>query len=1398
MSANPIEERKDTQGINKEEAFQILKENCKNFLKMSQEEKSEGVKINYLLGLIKLSDNLKIDSDTYINTVFDEILFKDLNILKNRNILSNFISSLESKNKPELFEKKFFELLNKFGSDYNTNSIYFHQYLIDISLYYIFNTSVKNKEKTNYIHMIIENDIKPFETQLLKNIINKNKKIIDENQNKVEMVKCLYNKFISMNKYKSCVIIFLKMLENLNNNYKKIPKEVIFELIRSTNNIGFNHVIKKTKEINDFLIFNCLLLDNLDEKLFVSEEELEMLDLYLINILNLLSLKKDLNIDIFQKIYSYFNTQKFKFLNKIFPDVLYYLSTFSYYNSQYEFIFNCLNSVFINPIYNKLIANHLLSLNKKPINYKEGSTNKYKNIKFAIVEENLNDNILIDENLLLFENNTNNILFLNHLNLYYYIINSSFSINRTEIHFYPKVLNRILILLTNLSLENSNKKYFEELLMFLLDLFTIIINFYLSINEFIFKDDYLITSFLKIFEKSSSDNKYLLIFPSLINIMKTTLLNSYDQLEGKNNDNKLYNLIFDSLISNFSNNGINTNNAQQIILIFKSLIILFTDKKCTKIQKNFFCLDKLNDLALKSNNNDIKVFESFYNLCGDLQKSPDEIHKHLGNYAMNKYSKYIHITLNDSFYDNIVEKFNETFIQKRPSSISFDENAYYVINTISNIYINEKIENENKMNDLNGIINDFCGSKLISGVIDNLFFSIEKNECDIINMINNDNDIISKYNKLSKALNNLDYYTYIYDNYFDNNIQNNKKSLCHYGILKSLAHLLSGYLSNCINSSLNQSKEKDNKTNIEDKISLTLDYIKNKILLNKSIAKTSYPIFFLNTVFKDKNILHYFLVHYTNYLINKINNNDMSNYTQLAVGEIREKNLAFINYIQQNPYYILFMKDIISSFIEFDSNMLNPNKHNFKKNNAKNKLGFKIESIINKLIENKDKDKCLMEYDDNQKIMINSFFTKMLLDEIFEKNKPMINYENNQIKFLFLLDNSFLDKYIDLFGYFVNIDYILVQLYSIIRRKGNSIELNDKLIHFIHKYIEIDSFGNYIVRIINNKKTFNNLFKCNNINYKYIYVLYNIIENVMNNLSNNINESNDLGIQGSNLINIFNEILSHIDNLYPINYNFANQELYLFGKMIKSVLKNLNKRIYGSTNNGEGENNTILNDKINSIIEQIYSVILPKYISNYYKIIISNFENKDKKLNLEYSLDNIFLSFYLILDIISGSKDDNHYTILSEKVGPDIIKFFNNLLLFNKYNDYFININYYNSFKEKYAELSNNIVSKKLLENLFLFSLLKGKLDEKNLKSVIIKIFDEFKDKQISEDLKQIEYLIFYFLSSIKKDNTGNKNNNNTNFNNGDFSFITSIGERFKEDEKSLQKKNPTQPVLNK
>ena len=1405
MSANPNEQG-NTLNPGNEEAFQLLKENCQNFLKMSQEEKSEGIKINYLLGLIQLCDNLKIDPNTFITTIFEEILFKDLSILKNRNLLSNFISVLESKKNNELFEKYFFSLLTTFGKDYNINSIYFHQYLIDISLYYIFNSSFKCQEKTNYISMIIENDIKPFETQLLKNIINKNKKLIDDNENKTTMVKCLYNKFISMDKYKSCLILFSKILENVNNNYRKIPKDIIFEMIKSTNNFGFNHVIKKTKEINDFLIFNYLLLDNLDEKLFVSEEELELLDIYLINILNLLSLKKDLNIEIFQKIYTYYNTQKFKNLNKVFVDSLYYLSTYSYSNSQYEFLFTCLNSPNINPIYNKIITNHLLSLNKKPLNYKENTINK--SIKFVIENDDLNKEVSIDENFVfLFESNSsanNNILFLNHLNLYSFIINSSFSVCQgsrftMSINFYPKVLNRIFTLLTYLSLENSNKKkIFEELILFLLDLFNIIISFYVSDNKNIFNEDYLIISFLKILEKSSVDNKYAIVFPSFINTIKSYLVSSYDQLTDNSNNNKLYNLIFDFIISNYSyndnSNGIN--NTQENILLFKSLILIFFDKNCTTNKKNFFALDKLIDLVLKCNNHTIKIFESFYKLCDDLQRSSEEMNKYFSNYCLNKFSKNCGSNnfAVESLVDYISDKFNEIFMKNRPNNIQYNENTYFIINTVSNLYTNKKLKNEagSIMNNLIEKIEDFCGNKLIIGVIDYLFISIENNECDIKNFIENEKDIFSKYNKLKEALDKLDYYTFTYDNYFedfDDNIQNNKKSMCHYGILKSLAHLLSGYLSNYI--FILSKEENPNQNKKQEKLMNIFEYIKNKILFNQSIQNTSYPVLFINFIFSDKNVLHYFLVHHTKDSVDKYidsNKLDPSEKEKLTISEMTDKNLIIVDYIKKDPYFILFMKDIINSYIEFDSTMLNPYKKDYLRNNQ----CMKNLNIINNLKEKEDLK--FAQYNDYQKSMINSFFTKIFLDQIYEKGNDAITLENNQIIFLFLLDNSLLEKYFDLFGYFINVDYTLIQLYAIARKKNLSIELNEKYISFIYKYIEIDKFSNFISKVLKNKKTFDNLFKCQNINNKYIEDLYGIIENVMNNLSKNDNNN------CTQIVQIFNQILDNINHFYHINPNFANLQLYLCGKIIKSVMKNIKLYENKSGNISSVENsNSNVNDTIqsNSFLEGIYSSTLPNYVNTVYNAINSVFNNNDNKIGLDYSLDNLYLSFNLVIDFISNANKNNnkYYELLSSKIDSNALKFFLDLLSFNKYNDYLVNNNFSSFYIKKYEELSGEIIYKKFLDNLFLFALFRGKIDEKNLKSIIIELFGDFKDYQKNQDFKRLGYLACYILNSIRKDNnnTLSKGNNDTLIFFGDYSIISSIGERFKEDEKSLTKKTPNQ-----
>ena len=1385
MSNKRNQEKDET--LNSEQALSILKENCQNYLEMNSQEKSEGIKINYLLGLIKLSVNLKIDDESFIITLFDEILFKDLNILKNRNLFSNFIFELEKRKNIELFQKKLFSLLVEFGKEYNSNSIYFHQYLIDISLCYIFSSSFICEEKNNYIKMIIDNDIKPFETQLFKRIINKNEKLIDNNMNKIFMLKCLFNKFIDMNKYKSCLILFMRLLENVNGIYKNIPKDIIFEIIETTNNKGFNHVIKKTKEINDFLIFNCLLLGNLNEELFISEVDIELFDSYLVNLLNLLALKKDLNIDIFSKIFNYYMNNKYKNLNKVFFDILYYLSTFSYSSNQIDFIFNCINKIPSNIIYNKIITNHLLFLNKKS---NEQKINDKKNEKFIIVKEISNkDCDSIEHCLFTFNNNINNVSFLNHLNLFNYIINSSFIIkkssdNTTIIYFYPLFLNKILVLLNNLSLEIHNKKLFEEVLMFLSNLISVLINLYFSDNNLVFNEDYLLNSFLKIIEKSSSDNKYLIIFPSFINIIKTILNNENDNNVIFNNY-KIYSFIYDYMISNSYNDLSNLVN-QQNILLFKSLIILFTNKNNTNFKKKFFLLNKLIDLVVKSNNKNVQI--SFIKFCEELIKNSEE-NVNLGLYSLNKYSKIINNYNNESFIDYIIDKFRETFMQKRPNNIEYNDNTYFIINTMSNIYNNSCIKYKNYSNEklipFIDLIDEFCENKLIIGVCDYLFESIEKNECDMINMIKEEKNIFVKYEKLNKVLNNLDYYIYKYDNYFDNNIQNNKISLCHYGILKSLAYLLSGYLSNSIFNLLNIENKSETKNKKEEIIMNLFDYIKKKILFNKTLKNTSYPVYFLNCLFSNKYILHYYIVNYNNNALLKENQQN-SSFKQ----EMIENNNNIIDYIRQNQCFILFMKDILNSFIELDSNFLNGNKNNLMKNKTINTRTNENKIRINELKSNVEKR--FSEYNEDQKSMINSFFTKMFLDEIFEKNNAIKSFEKTHIIFLFLLDTSLLDKYFTSFGYFINVDYTLIQLYSILRNQNMSVKLNEKIIGFIKKYNAPNNLGFSFMGIMNNQKIFNSFFKYKNISELYNYNLYDIIKYIIGKLFLNLRENEGI-IQ--KFMNIFLKIIEYINQHYKINQNLANQEFYLLGKIFLEIEEKVKKYRVESqleidnTNEKEKEKAKENITQINSIsfLSTLYSSVFPEYIKSIYNILSKCLENKS--ISLENKLDNVFLSFFIVLDLLSDEKNINE--ILSSKIiDAEIVKFFQDFQCFNINKQYLIvNLKYFELFFEKYNKLRDEPSKKIFLDYFYLFSLLKGKHEEKNLKSVVIEFFGEYQDNRTKEDFKKYGYITCYFLSSIKRDSiNGNKNTNEIMLNYIDFSIIKNIGERFKDDEKSLKK----------
>ena len=331
-----------------------------------------------------------------------------------------------------------------------------------------------------------------------------------------------------------------------------------------------------------------------------------------------------------------------------------------------------------------------------------------------------------------------------------------------------------------------------------------------------------------------------------------------------------------------------------------------------------------------------------------------------------------------------------------------------------------------------------------------------------------------------------------------------------------------------------------------------------------------------------------------------------------------------------------------------------------------------------------------------------------------------------------------------------------------------SIETNEKIINFINKNFKLDNFGNLFIGIISNKKIFNSFYKYTNINRNYIYNLYNITKNIVNNLIMHMNEYKNIN---ENLFVFLNNIFEHINNFYKINPNLSNLELYLLGKIINETISNLKKNIQNQIEN-------------NSLIESFYSQVVPKYMKSIFNIF-QNIDNKN--INFEYSLDNAFFSFLIATEIISDIIDNKkYYDILSSNIDSNILNLFKE---FHSYKNV-IDLNYFSLFHEKYIEYRNDVHKKEFLEYLYLFSLLKGKQDEKNLKSIVVEFFGEYKDEQKKEDFKKLGYITCYFLSSIKKDSSiSNKGKINMNINPGDFSIIRSIGERFKDIEKFLQKK---------
>ena len=73
--------------MNEEETIKLIEKNCTNFVKMYKEEKSESIQINYWIGLENLIKKTKISEDKIVTLIIDNILNKQISILKNKNLM---------------------------------------------------------------------------------------------------------------------------------------------------------------------------------------------------------------------------------------------------------------------------------------------------------------------------------------------------------------------------------------------------------------------------------------------------------------------------------------------------------------------------------------------------------------------------------------------------------------------------------------------------------------------------------------------------------------------------------------------------------------------------------------------------------------------------------------------------------------------------------------------------------------------------------------------------------------------------------------------------------------------------------------------------------------------------------------------------------------------------------------------------------------------------------------------------------------------------------------------------------------------------------------------------------------------------------------------------------------
>ena len=1318
--------------INKEEAVKLFTKNCINFNKMFTDEKCEGIKINFINSLEKLSNTLNLDSESTIKLIFENILKEKTDILKSKNLMYSFINLCKKKNE-KIFQKYFFNLLLHYYNSVSFKKNYSNNYLIDIALDEFFESeSDINEElvgiRKKLFSFFIENDIKTFECIINKYIfVRKIDKDILLTENNIFLVLDLFTKFIVMNKYKSAANLFLYF-----NNEKDI-KDIVICIIKTLNETGYKLIEKSISISNIFIvddsaIFHSILLNYLIEnKLDIDND---MFDTYLIKLTNFLVNYKSFNIDIIENLYKFFKSKRYKNFNEIFPISLYYLSQFTYTNEHIKFLINTVfNGKSMSAIYEWIIYKNLSYFNK--ITSIQQDFNP-KPMTLTII----NDETKYQKVNLTLSNKITSLSKLSTLTLLDYIIKDTISIislentdelfilfNEVKFHHIIKILNR-------LNLNEINNQLLEILSLFIIDFIASILDISINSNQPITNGE-LIENCLKIIKQTNTVYQESVLYIGIIQIMRNTLFLSYDSLFIKEkNKNEIIDIFYEYLLE-FSRNEQVSN------LVFKLLIALYKEKSIKNIQRKKYAIDKLVKLCINANNG--KVFEAFFKFFKEFLKKEQSEDGKNAQYAIYTYAKFYEGSLFDSILNLSLEKFKEDFEDKR-LNLFFDNKTFFSISLISQIYQKDKPFNlQEKIDYYNDKFSDILKSLIEK----------TKNLPSLLSVING-NDCLQKYNSFKNFISCLDFDEYIL---LSDNNDINKEILCAVGVIKFFSSLISEYINNSLNTILIQDSDESEKRILENKINLVFNYVLELIL---SEDKNSYNLIIINEILYKYHNLNYFMNDHTNLIANKRikdNEEDFSKLNEYTFNINYEKNNGIFSYIKDNPFNLLLINNLVNTLSQFEVSILLRNEETENNNQIKKHL------IINTIWKNS-------LFNQNLNQVSACFFISILLNNIFSMNE----LEKNQPIFCYLCDNCFFTNTFFEFPELLNFDYILIEYYSLIRIRNNDFKTN--VLTFLLKFLINMDVNIFSLRLFSNYKTFRIIIRdCSEEELKTLF-------DIINNLLDNLISYNSYQIETQEICeNIISNIQNYLlDNLKE-NPLLIKKDLVYYGELLLKISKD-KLQIQDDTKKKNEVNPKLKNFFINKLSTEY----IPNFINTIYTCIkyIYNNETRKEYLNdiYEYQLNNLYSAFNIIILF----KFNSIIPELSKNLSDEKLKNF-----IDEYSIFNLNecsINSMNTLLQKYLKCiykEGDLLNKLFNEYLFVYLLFNNysSIKEETLHNSITFFLDERNEnnewKDIYDKKKFGFFIIFFILIKLK-----NKEliNFNPSFLFKDFEIIYHIGER--------------------